>query len=122
MPLNPDDIKSFFNSYCTDEVKSLEKLPKSGGDRVYFRIHTNDKSFIATYNEKIKENEAFFNFTSHLRNIKAPLPEIFKIDTAKEMYLQEDFGNTSLLNELEKNGYNDYVYTLFKKSLKELAW
>ena len=37
------------------------------------------------------------------------------------MYIQEDFGNTSLLNKLEENGLNDYVYDLFKKSLKALA-
>ena len=39
-----------------------------------------------------------------------------------EMYIQEDFGETSLLNKLEENGLNDYVYDLFKKSLKSLAW
>ena len=37
------------------------------------------------------------------------------------MYIQEDFGNTSLLNELEEHGLNDYVYDLFKKSLKALS-
>src|SRR5207342_2252991 len=40
---------------------------------------------------------------------------------AADIYIVEDFGDISLLNELEKHGYNDYVYELFQKSLKELA-
>jgi aminoglycoside/choline kinase family phosphotransferase len=38
------------------------------------------------------------------------------------MYLQEDLGTVSLLDKLEQHGYNGYVYALFQKSLKELAW
>jgi hypothetical protein len=36
-------------------------------------------------------------------------------------YLQEDFGDVSLLNRLEAEGYNDDIYSLFKKSLEALA-
>jgi aminoglycoside/choline kinase family phosphotransferase len=36
-------------------------------------------------------------------------------------YLQEDFGNVSLLNILEKEGFSKEVYGLFKKSLEALA-
>ena len=39
----------------------------------------------------------------------------------KNIYLQEDFGDVSLLNILEKKGYTPEVYSLFKKSLHELA-
>src|ERR1700710_1347565 len=112
-----ENIRAFFKSYNSNEIKSFEKLPQSGGDRVYFRITTEDKSYIATYNENIKENMAFLNFTSHLRKIHAPLPEIYMIHPSYRMYIQEDFGDTSLLNKLEENGLNTYVYDLFKKSL-----
>jgi len=122
MPIVAENIKSFFQSYNSNEIKSFETLPKSGGDRIYFRIITDDNSYIATFNENIKENTAFLEFTNRLRKIKAPLPEIYVVHPDKEMYLQEDFGNSSLLNKLEENGLNDYVYDLFKKSLKELAW
>ena len=36
-------------------------------------------------------------------------------------YRQEDFGDVSLLNELEQHGYNEHVYGLFKQSLQKLA-
>jgi aminoglycoside/choline kinase family phosphotransferase len=117
-----ENIQSFFKSYNSNEIKSFVKLPKSGGDRIYFRIITGDKSYIATYNENVKENFAFLHFTNHLKKIHAPLPEIYIVHPGNQMYIQEDFGDTSLLNKLEQIGLNDYVYELFKKSLKALAW
>ena len=117
-----ENIKSFFHSFNSNEIKSFEKLPKSGGDRIYFRIITEDNSYIATFNENIKENIAFLSFTNHLKKINAPLPEIYVVHPDKQMYIQEDFGYTSLLNKLEQHGLNDYVFELFKKSLKSLAW
>ena len=36
-------------------------------------------------------------------------------------YLQEDFGDISLIDRLESEGYTSNVYALFKKSLEELA-
>lgn len=117
-----DHIRSFFNKVKNEEIIELEKLPKSGGDRIYFRIITANGSYIGTYNDNIEENKTFLRFTDHFHQINACVPEIYFADTGGKMYLQQDFGRTSLLNELEKNGENEYVYTLFKKSLKQLAW
>ncbi|MEO8762813.1 MAG: RNase adapter RapZ [Ginsengibacter sp.] len=117
-----ENIRTFFKSFNSNEIKKFDKLPQSGGDRVYFRITTNDKSYIATYNENVKENLAFLNFTWHLKKVDAPLPGIYIVHPGNQMYIQEDFGDTSLLNKLEQIGMNDYVYELFKKSLKALAW
>src|SRR5574340_889651 len=116
-----DNIKTFFKTFTNDEVVHFEKLPKSGGDRIYFRIVTAKNSYIATYNENLKENATFLYFTRHFSKIKAPVPGIYYISECGKMYLQQDFGNTSLLNELEQNGQSEYVYELFKKSLKALA-
>lgn len=116
-----EDIQAFFQTFKGDEIKTFEKLPKSGGDRIYFRIVTHNNSYIATYNENIKENIAFLNFSSDMKKIDAPVPEIYFVHPEKRMYIQEDFGNSSLLNKLEQYGLNDYVYSLFKKSLNALA-
>jgi aminoglycoside/choline kinase family phosphotransferase len=43
------------------------------------------------------------------------------INNDKNIYLQEDFGDVSLLNRLEESGYSTEVYELYKKSLQELA-
>ncbi|HEY8689948.1 MAG TPA: RNase adapter RapZ, partial [Chitinophagaceae bacterium] len=117
-----EDIKKVFLSYKNIPVKSIEKLPQSGGDRIYFRIRSKDGSYIATYNHNIKENETFLKFSEHFKKSDAPVPQILKVSDDRTMYIQQDFGDDSLLINLELHGHTPYVYTLFQKSLKKLAW
>ncbi|MEO6818985.1 MAG: RNase adapter RapZ [Ginsengibacter sp.] len=122
MHLVIEKVKNFFKSYCPDVITAFEQLPKSGGDRIYFRITTADNSYIATYNENISENKTFLYLSAHFKSINANVPAIFDVHPDNKMYLQEDFGSASLLNKLEQFGESEYVYDLFKKSLKNLAW
>lgn len=117
-----EQVRNFFEEVIPDPITVFEKLPKSGGDRVYFRINTEQKSYIATYNENLRENETFLYFTQHFGQVKAPVPEVYFVSENHQIYIQQDFGPVSLLNELEKNGESDYVFSLFQKSLKSLAW
>jgi aminoglycoside/choline kinase family phosphotransferase len=121
MGIVAENIKSFFERFNSEKIISIEKLPKSGGDRIYFRIITEAKSYIVAYNENVRESETFLYFTDHFTKFNAPVPEVYFVSDNATMYAVQDFGPTSLLNELEKFGENDYVYDLFKKSLKALA-
>ena len=116
-----EDIKEVFLSFKNIPVKSVEKLLQSGGDRVYFRIRSNDESYIATYNYNIKENETFLKFSEHFKQCDAPVPEILKVNDDRTMYIQQDFGDDSLLTNIELHGHTPFVYNLFQKSLKKLA-
>ncbi|MEO6315979.1 MAG: RNase adapter RapZ [Chitinophagaceae bacterium] len=117
-----DDIKTLFVSTGKGSVLQVEKIPQSGSDRIYFRINTGTHQYIATYGHNIKENETFVYFSQHFRKAGCPVPEIFCINDDHNIYIQEDFGDVSLLNKLEAHGYTDYVYGLFRQSLKALAW
>ncbi|MEQ1553082.1 MAG: RNase adapter RapZ [Ferruginibacter sp.] len=122
MNLANEQIEQLFEQYSNDTIVEIIKLPQSGGDRVYYRLITKtNKSYIATYSNNLKENETFFYFTNHFKNIGAPVPAIFITNNEKNIYIQEDFGNTSLLDTLEKNGANEDTKKLYKKSLKALA-
>ena len=116
-----DNIKELFASYSPSPVTQMEKIPQSGSNRVYFRLWTADHSYIATYNDNVRENRTFIHFSRHFRESGCPVPEIYVVNETYTIYLQEDFGDLSLLGELEKHGPNDYVYGLFRQSLKELA-
>ncbi len=117
-----EDIRQLFKSYSKDNISSIEKIPQSGSDRIYFRIFSdNQHSYIATYNTNTRENNTFINFSKHFKACSCPVPEIYAANEEGTIYIQQDFGSISLLNELEKNGHNDHVYSLFKKSLKALA-
>lgn len=117
-----ENIRAFFQSENNEPITQIEKLPKSGGDRIYFRIITEKKSYIVAYNENLKESKTFLYFTRHFSKINAPVPEVYYTSEDAKIYIQQDFGSISLLNALEKFGENDYVYSLFKKSLKALAF
>lgn len=117
-----EDIKKVFLTYKNIPIRSVEKLPQSGGDRVYFRIRTDEESYIATYNENIKESKTFLRFSEHFKKANCPVPQIYKVNDEQTIYVQEDFGDDSLLNKIEENGCNDAVYKLFQQSLQKLAW
>jgi aminoglycoside/choline kinase family phosphotransferase len=116
-----EDIKTLFASTNKEQLLQVEKIPQSGSDRIYFRINTKTKNYIATYGYNIKENETFIYFSRHFKKAGCPVPEIYSVNNEHTIYIQEDFGDVSLLNKLEEHGYSDYVYGLFKQSLKELA-
>ena len=116
-----EDIEKLFKTFSSDTVTNIEKLPQSGGDRVYFRVSAAEKTFIATYSTNLKETETFLYFCEHFKNASAPVPNVYAVNDAGILYVQEDFGTISLLDTLEKEGLNDRTKDLFKKTLKALA-
>ena len=104
-----DDIKQLYADFAGDgsPITGIEKIPQSGSNRNYFRILTKGDSYIACSNDNIRENKTFIHYSRHFRSQGCPVPEIFAINEAYTIYIQEDFGDQSLLKELEKEGHND---------------
>lgn len=122
MSIHQSAIAHLFSLFSNDAIEHIQQLPQSGGDRVYFRIFTStQQTYIATVNNFVKENEAFFYCTAHFKHIGAPVPTIFIKNDEGTIYIQEDFGDQSLLSILEQEGPTDAVQLLYKKSLKALA-
>jgi aminoglycoside/choline kinase family phosphotransferase len=116
-----NQIRELFSRSIGLPLFSIEKIPQSGSDRLYFRIFTEESSFIATYGRNVKENTTFIYFTKHFRACGCPVPQIFAVNDATTIYIQEDFGDVSLLNKLDELGKTEKVYELFQTSLKQLA-
>lgn len=116
-----EKIQQFFTAFSGSAITAIDKLPQAGSERYYYRIHTADKTFIATYGANLKENESFMYFSKHFKKKNLSVPEIFCINDDKNIYIQEDFGDVSLLNKLEENGFTPAVYDLYKKSLQQLV-
>ncbi len=114
-------IEKLFKQYSGETITAIDKLPQAGSERHYYRIHTAGKSYIATYGANLAENETFIYFSKHFKQLNLSVPEIFCINADKNIYIQEDFGDTSLLNKLEEQGFTDEVYDLYKESLAQLA-
>lgn len=114
-------LSDLFFQFKSTPADRIEKLPQSGSDRTYFRIYTENETYIGTHNLNIKENNTFINFSRHFKSKELPVPEIYAVNEDATIYIQEDLGTVSLLNNLEQHGHGDYVYNLFKKSLQQLA-
>jgi RNase adapter protein RapZ len=115
-------IGELYKKWRDKESVSIDVLPQSGSERRYFRIHETDgKTIIGTYGANIKENETFFYFSKTFFDKKLPVANILAISDDRMFYLQEDFGDVSLIDKLEGEGYTDNIYSLFQKSLQILA-
>lgn len=115
------EIQDLFEKTVRLPVARIEKIPQSGSDRIYFRIHGQDTTFIATYGRNTRENDTFIYFSRHFRSCGCPVPEILAVNSTNTIYIQEDFGDVSLLNKLDELGFSEEVYGLFQLALKQLA-
>jgi aminoglycoside/choline kinase family phosphotransferase len=116
-----DAIKKLYREWKGEDPVSVDVLPQSGSERRYFRLYGKDQSVIGTYGANIPENESFIYFSSHFRERNLAAANILAVSEDRVYYIQEDFGDISLLNVLEMEGFSDNVYGLFKKSLEEIA-
>lgn len=114
-------ITALLSTINTNKVEQIVKLPQSGSDRTYYRVFTSGKTFIATYNNNIQENKTFIAFTKHFQQKQLPVPQVYTVNEEGTLYIQEDAGTESLLDNLTKHGHNEHVYNLFQKSLQQLA-
>lgn len=117
-----DAVSQVYRKWSGKDPADVEVLPQSGSDRRYFRMtDEKGKTVIATHGLNVPENEAFVYFADHFGKKRLNVPRIFDVSEDRTIYLQEDLGNTSLLNVLEGNGFTAEVYELFRESLFQLA-
>lgn len=120
-----DSVINLINNSLSGNVVDIKMLPASGSSRIYFRIFTESKSFIATYNSNVEENIAFFEYTRQFQERKLPVPELFAISDDKRCYLQSDFGDVSLFDYVKKclknNSYDEETLGLYKQSIDNLV-
>ncbi|MFI5131054.1 MAG: phosphotransferase [Chitinophagales bacterium] len=116
-----DAVRNLYTQWKGTEPDSIDVLPISGSERRYFRLHGKEGSLIGTYGANVKENESFIYFSEHFHKKKLTVPAIYAVSDDRMFYLQQDFGDTSLLNCLEADGFTQNVYGLFRKSLTALA-
>ncbi len=114
-------IRQLFSSISAAPVEQLDKLPQAGSERQYYRLHTAAGNYIATLGANLRENESFLWFSRHFAEKALRTPRVLAVSADGSLYIQEDVGSTSLLDILEKEGYTDDVYALYRQSLRELA-
>ena len=117
-------IANLYNSIFGKKVEKIERLPRSGSDRVYFRIYSGGETLLAAFNPVFEENEAFVGFTNHFLRYALPVPEIYAYLPEKHIYFLRDLGDVNLFTWINKKqvnkGLDDESLIFYKKVLDKL--
>ena len=119
-----DIISEGYREYSGHAETKIVPLPRSGSDRLYFRIFEGDKTVIGTYNKDREENNAFVGFTEHFVSENLPVPEVYCYMPDRFIYFQRDLGDLNLYTWLHTrpdiSDFNDETKILYRKILDNL--
>lgn len=96
-------VADLFLEHTGKEPIEIEALPRSGSDRCYYRLSNGTNTAIGAFNADVSENEAFFSFSKTFLEAGVNVPEIYRIDASRTIYLQQDLGRTSLFDVIKNN-------------------
>ena len=117
-------LTDLFQKRFSENVTSTEMLPPSGSYREYIRIKSRNFIAIGTWNKDEKENNAFVNFSFHLRSKGVNVPEIYEYDPKARIYLQEDLGDITLFSFLtdirNQKGFSSEIQDAYRKVVQVL--
>ena len=118
------DLVDLFKKRFQEESVSVEILPPSGSYREYIRLSGPHFKAIGTWNEDVKENNAFIEFSKHFRSKGINVPEIFEYNSSSCIYLQEDLGDETLFSFLtsvrEAECFSEEIIRVYRKVVVEL--
>ena len=116
-------LVQLFEQWAGEKPDLVLPLAPSGGNRVYYRLQSKNKSAIGAFSPDDKETKAFLTFSKHFKTKDLPVPTIYAEATEKKIYLQEDLGFTTLYSYLlQKDEYfPDYLIQIYKKVVEQLA-
>lgn len=105
MPNRKNERDKWLYQALANRPHSLQALTGDASFRHYYRLQTDDGVRILMDAPPEKEPiHAFLRIAQLLKSSKIPVPEIYVADEKKGFVLLEDFGDTLLLNALEKEG------------------
>ena len=112
--------KTFFEEFTGSPAADFQVLQQSGSSRINFIGKSYNQDFIITYNENIRENEAFLYLSKEFSALKLNTPKILAINEEKTLYVQEFLGKNTLSEIISAEGYSERVKSLVKQTLEKL--
>ena len=113
-------LAKMFENWCGQEPQQISFLPQSGSYRGYCRMQSGSFTALGACNSDARENDAFLSFSRSFRKEGIPVPEIYAEDIPEGVYLLEDFGSDTLFDVVKDRPYDEYIKSLYKKSLTGL--
>ena len=100
-----DVLKQLFEQHFHASAVSVQPLQGQlgGSGRKIIRLGNESSRAVGILYEVREENIAFLEFSRHFRRYGLPVPEIYAEDLSQGAYLEEDLGDTTLLEFLSAN-------------------
>lgn len=122
MLIGKNTVVDLFHSLSLGKLKDVEPVAQSGSDRQYFRLITQDSSFIGMYSENIKENDVFRYFSECLFEKGISVPQVLGVNNERTAYIQNDCGSECLLDFIQSNTNDRYsIIEYYKRVVKDLV-
>ena len=125
-----DDIKRIhllfeksISSGCikNGKIRSIEKIAGDASPRKYFRLKVNSESYVVCLDQPFSEkNYPFIEIQKFLSQLNVPVPRLYDVNSSEGYLLEEDLGNTTLLQHSFQFRQKDELDT-YKKCIDLLV-
>lgn len=95
-------LTDLFRRHRGVEPRRVEALRADGSERRIYRLQGETDAVVGVMNADVAENRAFLSFSRHFRASGIPVPEILAVDESGCAYLEEDLGDSTLFELLQK--------------------
>jgi len=118
--MTQENAKEFFEKHFGQPSSEFVTLAQSGSSRVNYKASNSTGNYIITYNENLRENEAFLYFSKIFQDLKLNTPQIFAVSEDRKIYIQEFLGQKTLSEVIAEEAQSEHVTELVKQTLKKL--
>lgn len=109
-----ESLSRWITSLHLGELNGVEKMVGDASTRQYFRVKVDDSSYVAVIAPKESlMNAAFVQIRKLFAGIQIPVPEIITDEKNLGFMLQEDLGDTMMLNKLTVDCVDDVYQEVF---------
>lgn len=106
-----DELRALFKRHFKTAPERIDPVTAGLGasERGIFRLTAGPVTAIGIRHDVREENVAFVEFSRHFRKRDLPVPEIYAENLDRGVYLEEDLGDTTLYQFLERNRTGDRI-------------
>ena len=120
-----DRLERLFRRTFGRAPAHIAALGADGSRRRYFRLATGGRTVIGAANADRRENVAFLSLSRHFQRHGLPVPEIYAEDLEQGVYLQQDLGDETLYDRLQRirgedGGFSDRLTAMYRQVLEDL--
>ena len=121
------ELQSLATEFLEVDQVEIDLLKGDGSDRKIYHIKSYNRhltDIVGVFHLNLPENLDFFTITEKMKQIKLPVPEIYKISESKTSYLLQYLGEDNLaerINHWEQTGQQKRIIPAYQSVIRYLV-